>query len=134
MDAATADPGRLTAQSPELDAGQAHELLTVVLEALDIPSPATVDDGEVHDKILNDRFLRAKITLRGIVGEEGRQDPDSVAWSILCLQAQDNRVAPEVCQSVSGRVRGSPKRVMTLVLKLVMAVMWSPAVVMTRRQ
>jgi hypothetical protein len=41
---------------------------------------------------------------------------------------------PEVCQSVSGRVRGSPKRVMTLVLKLVMAVMWSPAVVMTRRQ
>ena len=46
----------------------------------------------------------------------------------------DNRVAPEVCQSVSGRVRGSPKRVMTLVLKLVMAVMWSPAVVMTRRQ
>ena len=52
----------------------------------------------------------------------------------LCLQARDNRVAPEVCQSVSGRVRGSPKRVMTLVLKLVMAVMWSPAVVMTRRQ
>jgi hypothetical protein len=49
-------------------------------------------------------------------------------------QARDNRVAPEVCQSVSGRVRGSPKRVMTLVLKLVMAVMWSPAVVMTRRQ
>ena len=40
----------------------------------------------------------------------------------------------EVCQSVSWRVRGSPKRVMTLVLKLVMAVMWSPAVVMTRRQ
>jgi hypothetical protein len=50
------------------------------------------------------------------------------------LQARDNRVAPEVCQSVSGRVRGSPKRVMTLVLKQVMAVMWSPAVVMTRRQ
>ena len=50
------------------------------------------------------------------------------------LRARDNSVAPEVCQSVSGRVRGSPKRVMTLVLKLVMAVMWSPAVVMTRRQ
>jgi hypothetical protein len=50
------------------------------------------------------------------------------------LQARDNRVAPEVCQSVSGRVRGSPKRVMTLALKLVMEVMWSPAVVMTRRQ
>ena len=47
--------------------------------------------------------------------------------------ARDNRVAPEVCQSVSGRVRGSPKRVMTLVVKPVMAVMWSPAVVMTRR-
>ena len=52
----------------------------------------------------------------------------------LCLRARDNRVAPEVCQSAPGRVRGSPKRVMTLVLKLVMAVMWSPAVVMTRRQ
>ena len=43
-------------------------------------------------------------------------------------------VAPEVCQSVSGRVRGSPKRVITLALKPVIAVMWSPAVVMTRRQ
>jgi 8-oxo-dGTP pyrophosphatase MutT (NUDIX family) len=53
----------------------------------------------------------------------------------LCLQARDNGVAPEVCQSVSGRVRGSPKRVMTLVLlKPVMTVMWSPAVVMTRRE
>ena len=51
----------------------------------------------------------------------------------LCLQARDNRVAPEVCQSVSGRVRGSPKRVMTLVVKQVMAVIWSPTVVMTWR-
>jgi hypothetical protein len=43
--------------------------------------------------------------------------------SELCLQARDSRAAPEVCQSVSGKVRGSPKRVMTSVLKLVMAVM-----------
>ena len=39
-----------------------------------------------------------------------------------------------VRQSGSGRVRGSPKRVITSVLKLVMAVMRSPAVVTTRRQ
>jgi phosphotransferase family enzyme len=43
-------------------------------------------------------------------------------------------VAPEeVGQPVSGRVRGSPKRGMTSVLKQVMAVIWSPAVVMTWR-
>jgi hypothetical protein len=43
--------------------------------------------------------------------------------SELCLQARNNRVAPEVCQSVSERVRGSPKRVMTLGVNPVMAVM-----------
>ena len=53
--------------------------------------------------------------------------------SELCLQARGQRGGAEVCQSVSGKVRGSPKRVMTLVLKPVMDVMWSPAVVMTRR-
>ena len=75
-----------------------------------------------------------------LVAEVGKYAPEPPGPGLdggiagLCLQAWDNRVAPEVRQSVSGRVRGSPKRVMTLVLKPVMAVMWSPAVVMTRRQ
>jgi hypothetical protein len=44
------------------------------------------------------------------------------------------RVTTEACQSVPGWVRGSPKRVMTSAVKPVMAVMWSPAVVTTRRE
>jgi len=42
-------------------------------------------------------------------------------------------IGVRACQYVPGRVRGSPKRVMTSVVKQVMAVMWSPAVVMTWR-
>ena len=69
------------------------------------------------------RLVLVRVGQLGFGGVEA--DLPSFAWLQL---------APEVYQSVAGRVRGSPKRVMTLVLKLVMAVMWSPAVVMARRQ
>jgi hypothetical protein len=74
------------AQEPPAD--QAWELLAVVLEALDIPSPYTVGDGEVHDKILSERVLHAKITLQGVVGGRQRHSPDAVAWSIGYLRRQ----------------------------------------------
>jgi hypothetical protein len=74
-----------------------------------------------------------------LVAEVGRctLNPQAQAWMVVSLASAFRRgtteMAPDVRQSVSGRVRGSPKRVMTLVLKPVMAVTWSPAVVMTRR-
>ncbi|MFI0134735.1 hypothetical protein [Streptomyces luteogriseus] len=44
--------------------GPVRELLAAVLEALDIPHPATVGHQEAHDRILNDRVTHAKIALR----------------------------------------------------------------------
>lgn len=41
-----------------------RHLLAAVLEALDIPHPATVGDGEVHDRVLIDRVMHAKIAIR----------------------------------------------------------------------
>lgn len=43
--------------------------LAVVLEALNIPSPATVGDTEVHDRILNDRVMHTVIALRNTLGD-----------------------------------------------------------------
>jgi hypothetical protein len=41
--------------------------LTAVLEALDIPYAATVDDEEVRAKIMEHRIMHAVIFLRGIL-------------------------------------------------------------------
>jgi hypothetical protein len=53
-----------------------RELLQAVLEALDIPAPATVGDGEVHDRILLERVTHAKIALRGALEER----PPGIEW------------------------------------------------------
>ncbi|MGC9437650.1 hypothetical protein [Streptomyces sp. WG5] len=44
--------------------GPVRELLTAVLDALDIPAPATADGAEAHDRVLNDRAMHARIALR----------------------------------------------------------------------
>lgn len=43
--------------------------LRAVLDALDIPHPATVGDGEAHDRILHERVLHAVIFLRGALDD-----------------------------------------------------------------
>ena len=43
--------------------------LRAVLEALDIPHPATVGDGEVHDKIVAERTMHAVLFLRNLLDE-----------------------------------------------------------------
>jgi len=47
----------------------ATHALRAVLEALDIPHPATVGDGEVHDKILARRTMHAVVFLQNLLGE-----------------------------------------------------------------
>ncbi|MET8803581.1 hypothetical protein [Streptomyces sp. NPDC004546] len=42
-------------------------LLSAVLEAIDLPYPATVGWQEAHDKILNERVMHAKLTLRSVL-------------------------------------------------------------------
>ena len=60
-----------------------RELLAAVLEALDIPSPATVGDGEVHDRILLDRVMHAKVALEGVL-----QRGDEPGWSADYLRSR----------------------------------------------
>ena len=48
--------------------------LRAVLEALDMPHPATVGDGEVHDRILQARVMNTVIFLRGLL-DEGHATP-----------------------------------------------------------
>ncbi|MDX3519287.1 hypothetical protein [Streptomyces scabiei] len=58
-------------------------LLAVVLEALDIPSPATVGDAKVHGEILASRAMDAVIALRGVLA-----DGDDPGWSADYLRAR----------------------------------------------
>jgi hypothetical protein len=48
---------------------EVRELLAAVLEAVDIPHPATVGDTEAHDRILNGRATHAVIALRSALEE-----------------------------------------------------------------
>ncbi|MFI1726887.1 hypothetical protein [Streptomyces sp. NPDC020489] len=59
-----------------------RELLAAVLEALDIPHPATVGDTETHDRILNDRAMHAAIALRSALEEH----PLGIAWTTAYLR------------------------------------------------
>ncbi len=58
-------------------------LLAAVLEALDIPYPATVGDSEVHDRILLDRVMHAKVALEGVL-----QRGDDPGWSADYLRSR----------------------------------------------
>ncbi|MDX2676192.1 hypothetical protein [Streptomyces soliscabiei] len=68
----------------EPSAGKLRELLAVVLEALDIPHPATVGDTEAHARILSDRAMHTVIALQRVLEEDG--DPLGVEWTIAYLQ------------------------------------------------
>jgi hypothetical protein len=60
-----------------------RDLLRAVLEALDIPSPATVGDGEVYDRILLDRVMDAVVALQGVL-----RRGDDAGWSADYLRAR----------------------------------------------
>lgn len=60
-----------------------RDLLAAVLEALAIPYPATVGDSEIHDRILLDRVMDARVALDGVL-----QRGDDPGWSADYLRAQ----------------------------------------------
>lgn len=60
-----------------------HDLLKAVLEALDIPHPATVGDHEVHDRVLNDRVMHAVIALRAALDDKPLMD---IEWTTEYLR------------------------------------------------
>ncbi|MFM9723716.1 hypothetical protein [Streptomyces scabiei] len=67
----------------EPSAGELRQLLAVVLEALDIPSPATVGDSETHREILAHRTMDVVAALRGVL-----QHGDDPGWSADYLRAR----------------------------------------------
>ena len=46
-----------------------RDLLAAVLEAIDLPHPATVGGAETHDRILAARAVHARIALRSALGD-----------------------------------------------------------------
>jgi hypothetical protein len=60
-----------------------RDLLAAVLEALDIPHPATVGGTEAHDRILNDRVMHAAIALRSVLDDKPLMDTE---WTTAYLR------------------------------------------------
>lgn len=47
-----------------------REALAAVLDAIDIPYPATVGEGEIRDRILKERVMHAAIFLQSVLSED----------------------------------------------------------------
>jgi hypothetical protein len=55
-------PASSTAETRDL-----RDLLVAVLEAIDLPHPATIGGSEVHDRLLATRVVHARIALRTVL-------------------------------------------------------------------
>lgn len=66
------------------DARDLHQLLEAVLEALDIPAPATVGDTDAHHALLADRAMDAVVALQTVLKAPG----DCAGWSADYLRAR----------------------------------------------
>lgn len=64
---------------------ETRDFLTAVLEALDIPHPATVGDSERHHAVLADRVMHALLALRSVVAAEPNL---GIAWTTAYLREQ----------------------------------------------
>ncbi|KMS74532.1 hypothetical protein ACH49_22455 [Streptomyces leeuwenhoekii] len=60
-----------------------RDLLAAVLEAIDLPHPATTAGAEVHDRLLGTRVVHARIALRSILDDGPHLGP---AWSAQYLR------------------------------------------------
>ncbi|MGW1609433.1 hypothetical protein ACWCQZ_08545 [Streptomyces sp. NPDC002285] len=60
-------------------------LLAAVLEAIDIPHPATVGDDEVYARIRNERATHAVVALRSVLDDKPLMD---IEWTAAYLREQ----------------------------------------------
>lgn len=67
----------------EPTAGELRQLLAAVLEAIDIPNPATVGDSERRLQILHTRASDAANAIAGVL-----KDGDDPGWSADYLRAR----------------------------------------------
>ncbi|SEP65093.1 hypothetical protein [Streptomyces radiopugnans] len=68
--------------TPEIPA-PVRELLAAVLEAIDLPYPATIGDSERYREILERRAMHTAITLRNVLHDRPLMD---VAWDTEYLR------------------------------------------------
>jgi hypothetical protein len=61
------------------------DALQAVREAIAIPQPATVGDGEVHDRILGERVMHARVMLDSVLRGDSYA---GVAWNVEYLREQ----------------------------------------------
>ncbi|HEY3714373.1 MAG TPA: hypothetical protein VGL39_07600 [Jatrophihabitantaceae bacterium] len=62
--------------------GRAYrEMLAAVLDAIDLPHPATIGDGEIHDQVLKQRAMHAVISARTVL-----ERPDGTSWDVAYLR------------------------------------------------
>lgn len=60
-----------------------RDLLAAVLEAIDLPHPATAGGAEVHDRLLSARVMHARVALRNLLDDGPDLGP---AWSAKYLR------------------------------------------------
>lgn len=77
-------------------------LLRAVLEALDIPYPATVGDSERHGKILADRAMHAVIALQDVLADRPYRD---IEWTTNYLRMKLTEHPP-----TGYRAAGAPRQ------------------------
>lgn len=65
-------------------------LLDAVLDAIDIPHPATIGDDDAYRAILDRRLGLAVIVARAALAEE----PDSIAWNTAYLRRKLEALPP----------------------------------------
>ncbi|MFL5999866.1 MAG: hypothetical protein ACJ736_37180 [Streptomyces sp.] len=62
-----------------------RDLLATVLEALDIPHPATTGGAEAYCEIRNDRATHVTVALRSVLDDKPLMD---IAWTTAYLREQ----------------------------------------------
>ncbi|MFF5029228.1 hypothetical protein ACFY2J_34095 [Streptomyces collinus] len=63
-----------------------RDLLAAVLEAISLPHPATFAGGEVHERLLADRVVHARLALRSALGSDGVGPDMGLAWDAQFLR------------------------------------------------
>ncbi|MFJ6704584.1 MULTISPECIES: hypothetical protein [unclassified Streptomyces] len=64
-----------------------REFLTALLDAINLPSPATYGDHEAFQRVLEDRALDAVVALSGVLGEPADADW-GLGWHTAYLREQ----------------------------------------------
>jgi hypothetical protein len=80
-------PAPETGPATDIDISEpVRELLTAVLEAIDIPYPATFGHQSAHDRLLNDRVVYARLALRSVLGDVELGPVMGPAWDAQYLR------------------------------------------------